>query len=88
MTRISCAFRSPIGRMLCVAVVSNLSSFLNVQVNDPRQKEAMEAQIRHFGQTPSQLLSEPHPVRLPPEVSDVHVRSEFITAADEFRSFQ
>lgn len=39
------------------------------QVNDDRQRDAMEAQIRHFGQTPSQLLLEPHPVRLPPEVS-------------------
>lgn len=29
----------------------------------------MELQIRHFGQTPSQLLLEPHPARLPLEVS-------------------
>eukprot|EP00752_Nemacystus_decipiens_P002115 g2019.t1 len=36
-------------------------------VNDARQREAMEAQIHHFGQTPSQVLKEPHPVRLPPE---------------------
>ncbi|CAM9496985.1 unnamed protein product, partial [Ectocarpus fasciculatus] len=36
-------------------------------VNDDRQREAMEAQIRHFGQTPSQVLKEPHPIRLPPE---------------------
>ena len=39
-----------------------------LKVNDARQREAMEAQIHHFGQTPSQVLKEPHPVRLPPEV--------------------
>lgn len=38
------------------------------QVDDAHQRDAMEAQIRHFGQTPSQVLMEPHPVRLPPEV--------------------
>ncbi|CAM9106363.1 unnamed protein product [Choristocarpus tenellus] len=37
------------------------------QVNDPLRKEVMEAQINHYGQTPSQLLMEPHPVRLPLE---------------------
>lgn len=26
-------------------------------------KEALEAQIRSFGQTPSQILTEPHPMR-------------------------
>ncbi|CAM9130173.1 unnamed protein product, partial [Hapterophycus canaliculatus] len=36
-------------------------------VKDDCQRDAMEAQIRHFGQTPSQVLKEPHPNRLPPE---------------------
>ena len=37
--------------------------------NDPTLKEAIEAQIRHFGQTPSQLTNEPHP----PRSSALHV---------------
>lgn len=37
--------------------------------NDPNLKEAIEAQIRHFGQTPSQLTTEPHP----PRSSALHV---------------
>ncbi|OCT97014.1 hypothetical protein XELAEV_18009233mg [Xenopus laevis] len=36
----------------------NLSS-----INDPVLREGVEAQIRSFGQTPSQLLIEPHPPR-------------------------
>ncbi|KAM7111232.1 neurobeachin isoform 1-T1 [Molossus nigricans] len=32
-------------------------------VTDPVLREAMEAQIQNFGQTPSQLLIEPHPPR-------------------------
>ena len=32
-------------------------------MKDPIMKEALEAQIKSFGQTPSQLLTEPHPVR-------------------------
>ncbi|XP_077015132.1 neurobeachin isoform X3 [Tamandua tetradactyla] len=32
-------------------------------VTDPMLREAMEAQIQSFGQTPSQLLIEPHPPR-------------------------
>ncbi|XP_069487363.1 lipopolysaccharide-responsive and beige-like anchor protein isoform X2 [Ambystoma mexicanum] len=36
----------------------NLSS-----ITDPMLREAVEAQIRSFGQTPSQLLIEPHPPR-------------------------
>ncbi|KAM4751288.1 lipopolysaccharide-responsive and beige-like anchor protein isoform 4-T4 [Anableps anableps] len=36
----------------------NLSS-----INDPMLREAVESQIRSFGQTPSQLLIEPHPPR-------------------------
>ena len=36
-------------------------------IDDPLLKEATEAQIKHYGQTPSQLLTKPHPKRLPPE---------------------
>ncbi|TWW76946.1 Neurobeachin Lysosomal-trafficking regulator 2 [Takifugu flavidus] len=32
-------------------------------ITDPLLREATEAQIQHFGQTPSQLLIEPHPPR-------------------------
>ncbi|XP_074072138.1 neurobeachin isoform X5 [Macrotis lagotis] len=32
-------------------------------ITDPLLREAMEAQIQNFGQTPSQLLIEPHPPR-------------------------
>ncbi|EKU21342.1 hypothetical protein NGA_2038300, partial [Nannochloropsis gaditana CCMP526] len=35
------------------------------RIDDPVLKEATEAQIRHYGQTPSQLFSQPHPPRLP-----------------------
>jgi len=31
--------------------------------SDPVMREAVEDQIRSFGQTPSQLLAEPHPPR-------------------------
>ena len=33
------------------------------EIADPVARDAIENQIRHFGQTPSQLLSEPHPPR-------------------------
>jgi len=33
------------------------------KMKDPVMKEAVEAQIRCYGQTPSQLLTEPHPMR-------------------------
>lgn len=32
---------------------------------DPIEREAVEGMINNFGQTPSQLLKEPHPLRLP-----------------------
>lgn len=32
-------------------------------IMDPVMREAIENQIRNFGQTPSQLLLEPHPPR-------------------------
>jgi hypothetical protein len=36
-------------------------------IKDPLQKEAVKAQVTHFGQTPSQLFKEPHEPRLPKE---------------------
>ncbi len=36
-------------------------------ITDSIQREAVEAQVAHFGQTPSQLFMDPHPSRLPPE---------------------
>ena len=35
-------------------------------IDDPITKEAVESQIKNFGQTPSQLLTEPHPPRSSP----------------------
>lgn len=32
-------------------------------ITDPVMREAVENQIKNFGQTPSQLLMEPHPPR-------------------------
>ena len=36
-------------------------------IEDPLQREAAKAQVTHFGQTPSQLLTTPHVRRLPRE---------------------
>ncbi len=36
-------------------------------ITDSIQRKAVEAQVAHFGQTPSQLLKDPHPPRMPPE---------------------
>ena len=36
-------------------------------IADPRQRASTEAQISNFGNTPSQLLTKPHPPRPPPE---------------------
>lgn len=33
-------------------------------ITDPTEREAVEGMINNFGQTPSQLLKEPHPARL------------------------
>lgn len=41
---------------------------------DPVMREAIEDQIRNFGQTPSQLLMEPHP----PRSSAMHLVQNFI----------
>jgi hypothetical protein len=35
-------------------------------IDDPITKEAIESQIKNFGQTPAQLLTEPHPPRSSP----------------------
>ena len=35
-------------------------------ISDPRERAATEAQITHFGNTPSQLFTRPHPPRRPP----------------------
>ncbi|CAI2163768.1 11767_t:CDS:10 [Funneliformis geosporum] len=34
-------------------------------IQDPVERKSIEQQIYHFGQTPTQLLTEPHPKRLP-----------------------
>ncbi|VDO10393.1 unnamed protein product [Rodentolepis nana] len=39
------------------------SAFLTIRVTDPVMREALEGQITCFGQTPSQLLTTPHPPR-------------------------
>jgi hypothetical protein len=42
-------------------------SAINIEsITDPITKEAVESQIKNFGQTPSQLLTEPHPPRSSP----------------------
>lgn len=33
------------------------------KIDDPVQRTSIEAQIIHFGQTPSQLFSKPHPTK-------------------------
>lgn len=43
-------------------------------IADPLIREAIENQIRNFGQTPSQLLMEPHP----PRSSAMHLVSIFL----------
>ena len=43
-------------------------------IGDAMMREAIENQIHHFGQTPSQLLMEPHP----PRSSALHLRYFFI----------
>jgi len=48
-------------------------------VSDPVTKEAIENQIRSFGQTPSQLLMEPHP----PRSSAMHLSPLMFSAVTE-----
>lgn len=51
-------------------------------ISDPVMKEAIENQIRNFGQTPSQLLMEPHP----PRSSAMHLVNFIIIFAHRFFS--
>lgn len=44
-------------------------------MTDPVMREAIENQIKNFGQTPSQLLMEPHP----PRSSAMHLVYEVIS---------
>ena len=43
-----------------------------VSVDACRQRKAVEDQISHFGQTPSQLFRRKHPKRGPPPPPSVH----------------
>ena len=43
-------------------------------LDDPEEREAVEGMINNFGQTPCQLLKEPHPKRLSLEDSLLHTR--------------
>ena len=36
-------------------------------ITDPAEREATEGMINNFGQTPSQLLTQPHPQRMSAE---------------------
>ncbi|XP_072945485.1 neurobeachin [Epargyreus clarus] len=49
------------------------------QITDPVTKTAIEDQIRSFGQTPAQLLSEPHP----PRASTMHLAPLMFAAAPD-----
>ncbi|XP_073999314.1 A kinase anchor protein rugose isoform X3 [Rhodnius prolixus] len=48
-------------------------------ISDPLMREAIENQIRNFGQTPSQLLMEPHP----PRSSAMHLSPMMFTAVPD-----
>ena len=48
-------------------------------IEDPLSREAAKAQVTHFGQTPSQLLTVPHARRLPREECMVPLCSDFQT---------
>eukprot|EP01038_Epipyxis_sp_PR26KG_P011916 gene11916-15945_t len=49
------------------------------KIEDPLQKEAAKAQVIHFGQTPSQLLTKEHPKRLPKEECSIPILSDTST---------
>lgn len=49
------------------------------RVSDPVLRQALEDQIRNFGQTPSQLLTEPHP----PRNSALHVSPMMFATVQE-----
>jgi WD40 repeat protein len=48
-------------------------------ISDPMLKQSVQMQIREFGQTPSQLFSTPHPVRLSLEESQKAKRNALAT---------
>ncbi|XP_066592633.1 neurobeachin isoform X4 [Prorops nasuta] len=52
------------------------------QIVDPVMREAIENQIKNFGQTPSQLLMEPHP----PRSSAMHLTVPFLQSPMMFSS--
>uniref|UniRef100_A0A6B2EDM8 Putative lysosomal trafficking regulator lyst n=1 Tax=Phlebotomus kandelakii TaxID=1109342 RepID=A0A6B2EDM8_9DIPT len=62
------------------------------KINDPKEREAIEGMINNFGQTPSQLLREPHPRRLTAEECLVRLlrhevkRPEFMSYLDRVSS--
>lgn len=49
------------------------------QITEPVTRAAIEDQIRSFGQTPAQLLSEPHP----PRASTMHLAPLMFAAAPD-----
>jgi len=56
------------------------------QIDDPIMRQAIEAQIVNFGQTPAQLLTTPHPQRqtraltIPPSPSSISESTSHITS--------
>jgi WD40 repeat protein len=48
-------------------------------IQDPLTKNATKAQVTHFGQTPSQLLTKEHPKRLPKEECQLPFTTNFKT---------
>lgn len=51
--------------ILIINFVSSYEGAVDLDaITDPTEREAVEGMINNFGQTPSQLLKEPHPARL------------------------
>jgi WD40 repeat protein len=50
-------------------------------IQDPLMRNATKAQVTHFGQTPSQLLTKEHPKRLPKEECQLPFTTSFQTLA-------
>ena len=51
-------------------------------ITNPVEREAVEGMINNFGQTPSQLLKEPHPLRLSLEDSVTKMLKSELKKAD------
>lgn len=51
------------------------------ELTDPYVRASTEAQIAHFGQTPTQLFTEPHPERLTQEEALMHAWDAAIASA-------